>query len=76
MEFSFFEAASDVDTVRLAFGHDAVCVFVNDDVSSDVLKWLRRHGDVRLVLLRCAGFNNVGLGAAAAAGVRVARVPA
>jgi D-lactate dehydrogenase len=76
VEFSFFEAALDVDTARLASGHDAVCVFVNDDVSGDVLKWLKRHSGVHLVLLRCAGFNNVDLGAAAVSGVRVARVPA
>jgi D-lactate dehydrogenase len=64
-----------VESTALAAGADAVCVFVNDDVSAPVVEALREAG-VRTVLLRCAGFNNVDLDAAKAAGIAVARVPA
>ncbi len=51
------------ETVTLAAGAQAVCVFVNDDVSAPVLQALHAAG-TRAVLLRCAGFNNVDLKAA------------
>ncbi|VAW97705.1 D-lactate dehydrogenase [hydrothermal vent metagenome] len=54
---------------------DAVCVFVNDILDYDVLSALQQQG-IRLVVLRCAGFNNVDLPAAEKLGVRVVRVPA
>ena len=63
------------DTAALAAGSDAVCVFVNDDAGTDTLGQLAASG-VGLVLLRCAGFNNVDLDAANAHGIAVARVPA
>lgn len=62
------------DTVRLAEGAPAVCVFVNDDVSASVIEELSRLG-VRLIALRCAGFNHVDL-VAAADRITVVRVPA
>lgn len=52
-----------------------VCVFVNDDLSAKVLTALSELG-VKLVVLRCAGFNNVDLDAAKSLGIQVARVPA
>ena len=55
-------------------GTDAVCIFVNDDGSAPVLRALAARG-VRLVLLRCAGFNNVDLPCARALGLPVMRVP-
>ena len=58
----------------LAAGADAVCVFVNDVVSAPVLDGLARAG-VKLVALRCAGYNNVDLAAAARVGIVVVRVP-
>lgn len=61
-------------TAPLAAGFDAVCAFVNDQVSEPVITSLRDEG-VRHVLLRCAGWNNVDLPAARAAGMNVARVP-
>lgn len=70
----FIEAALDADTVAAATGAQAVCAFVNDRLDAVVLEQLRRVG-VRLVALRCAGFNNVDLEAAARLGVAVARVP-
>jgi D-lactate dehydrogenase len=62
-------------TVPLARGADAVCVFVNDVLDAAALTSLVELG-VRHVALRCAGFNNVDLGAAARLGVNVVRVPA
>jgi D-lactate dehydrogenase len=62
-------------TAPLAAGADAVCAFVNDDLSAPVLERLAAGG-TRLVLLRCAGFNNVDLAAAQRLGLKVARVPA
>lgn len=73
-EMTFFEAPLDPKTARLAEGCDAVCVFVNDSVSEDVLTLLAACG-VRLIALRCAGFNNVDLRAAARLRVHVVRVP-
>jgi D-lactate dehydrogenase len=62
------------ETVGLASGADAVCIFVNDSGKADVVRALAAQG-VRLILLRCAGFNNVDMRAAAACGVPVMRVP-
>ena len=63
------ETAASVD------GAQAVCVFVNDRLDAPCLKRLQEAG-VRLVALRCAGFNNVDLVAAKALGLAVVRVPA
>eukprot|EP00727_Mastigamoeba_balamuthi_P013906 m51a1_g9138 putative d-lactate dehydrogenase (180) ;mRNA; r:62012-62776 len=61
-------------TAHLAKGSQAVCVFVNDDCSEQVLRALHADG-VLLLLLRCAGFNNVDLETAEALGMAVMRVP-
>ena len=53
----------------------AVCVFVNDKVTADVIAQLAAKG-IKIIALRCAGFNNVDLDAAKAHGIRVCRVPA
>lgn len=71
----FDAVALDAHSVKLADGADAVCVFVNDDLSAPVIAGLAAAG-VRAILLRAAGFNNVDLEAARAAGIVVARVPA
>lgn len=63
MKIKYFETKLTEDTVSLAGGYDAVIVFVNDDVSADVIKKLHFLG-VKLIALRCAGFNNVDLKAA------------
>ena len=73
--FEFDSVVLDAHSAKLAEGADAVCVFVNDDVSAPVLEQLAALG-VRAVLLRCAGFNNVDLEAAERLGISVARVPA
>jgi D-lactate dehydrogenase len=61
-------------TALVARGAQAVCVFVNDVVNREVLQHLSSSG-VRLVALRCAGFNNVDLDAARELGVAITRVP-
>ncbi|MEI6240979.1 MAG: 2-hydroxyacid dehydrogenase [Planctomycetia bacterium] len=70
----WFESRLDADTVRLAEGATAVNCFVNDDLGADVLERLHALG-VRLVTLRCAGFNQVDLPAAARLGLPIVRVP-
>lgn len=72
--FSFLEARLDVSTVATAAGAEAVCVFVNDQLDRTVLQALHTLG-VRLVVLRCAGFNQVDLAAAQTLGMTVCRVP-
>ena len=61
-------------TVSLAKGYDAVCVFVASDLNSDIVRSLAEYG-VKLILLRCAGFNNVDLKVAKKCGITVMRVP-
>jgi D-lactate dehydrogenase len=71
----FFEPHLNEETVGLATGFEAVCVFVNDHVDAAVIVRLRSLG-VRLIALRCAGYNNVDLSAATKHGIPVVRVPA
>lgn len=56
-------------------GADAVCIFVNDDANREVLQELADL-NIRILALRCAGFNNVDLAAAEELGIQVVRVPA
>ena len=72
--FKFLETKLTEDTVELAKGCDAVCVFVNDTVNADVIDKLY-EGGVRLIALRCAGYNNVDLGHAYGK-IHVVHVPA
>ncbi len=74
IEIKYFEPNLDEDTVSLAAGFDAVCVFVNDTVNANVVEKLSQMG-VKAVLLRCAGFNNVDIKACQGK-LRVFRVPA
>lgn len=74
-EITYLETRLTATTASLAFGFPAVCVFVNDVLDREVLSQLAKHG-LKVVVLRCAGFNNVDLEAAAEHGIAVARVPA
>ena len=74
-ELRFFDPHLNEETVGLAAGFEAVCVFVNDHVDVTVIARLRSLG-VRLIALRCAGYNNVDLSAATKHGITVLRVPA
>lgn len=71
----YFEAGLTIQTANLAAGCSAVCVFVNDKLDKDVIRELATQG-VKLIALRCAGFNNVDLEAAKENRIRVVRVPA
>ncbi len=73
-DIKYFETKLNRDTVELAAGYDAVCVFVNDTVDSTVIDRLSELG-VKIVALRCAGFNNVDMKHAFGR-VHVLRVPA
>lgn len=74
-ELTFLSDRLSGETAQLANGAEAVCAFVNDVVSADVLEQFAAAG-TRCVALRCAGFNNVDLDAAARLGITVVRVPA
>ena len=58
MQFRFLETKLNEDTVDLARGCDAVCVFVNDTVNAAVIDKLYEYG-VKIIALRSAGYNNV-----------------
>ncbi|HKL34679.1 MAG TPA: 2-hydroxyacid dehydrogenase [Salegentibacter sp.] len=73
--FSFFETALQEDTASLTAGFDAVCIFVNDRVDESTIEILSKNG-VKLIALRCAGFNNVDTEAAKSKNIKVVRVPA
>ncbi|MBQ3591017.1 MAG: 2-hydroxyacid dehydrogenase [Clostridia bacterium] len=74
IEFKFFETKLNEDTAELAHGSDGVCVFVNDTVNAAVIDILCEIG-VKVVALRCAGFNNVDMKYAFGK-IHVVRVPA
>lgn len=71
----FVEAHLGLETVDLVRDETAVCAFVNDNLSTPVLEALAAKG-VKLIALRCAGYNNVDLTTAEKLGLTVARVPA
>lgn len=73
-QFTYLKPRLEQLTVALAADHDAVCAFVNDVLDKAVLEQLHALG-VRLVAMRCAGFNNVDVPAAKELGITVARVP-
>lgn len=70
----YLEPHLNEKTVSLAAGFDVVCCFVNDTLSEPVLEQLKEEG-VKLVALRCAGYNNVDLAAAKRLELPVCRVP-
>lgn len=74
LEIKYYETRLNADTVSLAEGCDGVCVFVNDTVDREVVQRLCRMG-VRMVALRCSGFNNVDVRACRGK-LKIYRVPA
>lgn len=74
-DLEFFDFMLNESTARLAEHCEVVCIFVNDDGNRKVLEKLAALG-VKIVALRCAGFNNVDLKAAQELGIKVVRVPA
>ncbi len=74
IKIKYFETKLNPDTVNLAQGYDVVCVFVNDTVNAEVIDGLCNSG-VKIIALRCAGFNNVDMKYAFGK-IHVLRVPA
>lgn len=74
VELKYFAGHLSLDTVHVAAGADAICIFVNDSVTQPVAEALTTYG-VRLIALRCAGYNNVDLKAVYRR-IHVVRVPA
>lgn len=72
---TYFETGVNAETAKLTLGFEAICVFVNDKLDAENIKICSSNG-VKLIVLRCAGFNNVDIAAAAAYGIKVVRVPA
>ncbi len=75
VDITYFDVRLTLETVSLAKGFEAVCIFVNDECGEDVVKKLYEY-DINLILLRCAGFNNVDINTCNELGITVLRVPA
>lgn len=73
-DITYYDARLSTDTCKLAEGCDVVCVFVNDDINPEVIDKLQANG-VKLIALRCAGYNNVDIEYAYGK-IHVVRVPA
>jgi D-lactate dehydrogenase len=73
-EIEYLETHLGPHIANAVDGQEAVCVFVNDKVNAEVVSTLAEKG-VKVIALRCAGFNNVDLDAARRHGIRVCRVP-
>ncbi len=63
LQFKYFETKLNLDTAELAAGCECVCIFVNDTADKAVIDRLYELG-VRMIALRCAGYNNVDMKAA------------
>lgn len=74
-DLTFIEPHLSIETAILAADFPAICIFVNDSATAPVMEKLAAQG-VRLIALRCAGFNNVDLTAAKRHDITVVRVPA
>ena len=74
-ELRYYKGHLNKHNVILTQGVDAVCIFVNDTADAEVIRLMADNG-VKLLALRCAGYNNVDLKAAADCGITVVRVPA
>ena len=74
-ELRFFHPHLDSQTFALAQRFDAVCAFVNDVLDRPTLEGLHQQ-EVKLIAMRCAGYNNVDLEAAKELGLTIVRVPA
>ena len=74
IEIDYIDHELEPRTATLAKGYDAICAFVSADVGAETLEILH-EGGVRIVLMRCAGFNNVDVEKAKELGIIVKRVP-
>ena len=74
-EITYFEERLTPATASKAKGFDATCSFVNDEVTADAVQTLK-DGGIKVMLLRCAGFDSVDLAKTKELGIPVLRVPA
>ena len=74
IQIEYLEEELSPDTAKAAEGYDAVCAFVNCEVGTQTIDNLNQCG-VKLILMRCAGFNNVDVERAKRYGIVVMRVP-
>lgn len=74
-QLNYFDAALSSDTTNLTIGFDAVCVFVNDKINKETIEKLALN-HIKLIALRCVGYNNIDLKAAALHHIKVVNVPA
>ena len=74
-DITYFKERLSMNTVSLTQDVDAVCIFVNAECDERVIQRMAEYG-VKLIALRCAGFNNVDVAAAKKYGIKVVRVPA
>ncbi|WP_018108671.1 2-hydroxyacid dehydrogenase [Bacteroides propionicifaciens] len=74
-DLRFYRGNLSINNILLTQGCDAVCIFVNDIANAEIIEKLAENG-VKVLALRCAGFNNVDLEAAEKFGIKVVRVPA
>ena len=74
IQIEYLKSELSPNTAKLAKGYDAICAFVSSDVGTQTIEVLHGCG-VKLILMRCAGFNNVDIEKAKACGIKVMRVP-
>lgn len=74
IEIEYIKSDLDLRTAALAEGFDAVCAFVSSDIGASTMNILHEKG-IKLILMRCAGFNNVDLDKVKEYDIRVMRVP-
>ena len=74
IEIKYLKSELSPNTARLSEGYEAICAFVSSDVGTETVEVLHECG-VKLILLRCAGFNNVDIKKASECGMTVLRVP-
>ncbi len=74
-QLTYFDASLNADTTNLVLGFDSVCIFVNDKIDKETIEQLAKN-NIKLIALRCAGFNNVDITAATERNIKVVRVPA
>lgn len=73
IEFTFFETQLNPITAKLSENYDAVCAFVNDDISSQTLEIINKF-NINKIAMRCAGFNNIDINKAKELQFKIARV--
>lgn len=74
-ELTYFDAPLNSNTANLTQGYETVCIFVNDKIDKETIERVSKNG-IKLIALRCAGFNNVDIEAAQKNNIKVVRVPA